>query len=701
MDIDSKKQDYFNIFENSSSAELNQLAPSPPTRVDESMKSPAWMDIDSRPHNQLNNISNSMCVVSGENDWVHSQEEERPSAVHESEQPQNLSESQELTDILADLMRNNDQKPVHGLKEEEKRRTVKEPSIRDFFPTVRKKDEEDRVNLDTLYQGIESDFRHKAKNSCRMNEKIKNVVSAGLYWRKRNITTSKKEKTDSDNIATIPSLQDLDSPPIMLGGDVKTLYPSLDSVTTSEIAAQAIRDTKIKFGGIDYPRLSVYLTLSLGESLLTKKGLGHITARRTGDSKALSLSAKSNKDLTGWKTDTIFSDSDKREMMALLVQINTIILMSYHVYTFGGKLYCQKEGAGIGLRASACLARIVMCHWDSNWAQTQTLQGLTAILFIRYVDDLRLYINAIKKGWSWVDGRWHFSESMAEEDKRTPETRTREEINKSFDDVVDCLFFTTETQGDFAENTLPTLDVQTSILESGEINFKHYTKPMASNLLLERTTALSKETVFNSLRQDLVRRLLHTRRESDWSDRMEIIENFTQLLANSGHRYDFCKSIILQALTKYEDMYYRSTLDETNKLFLPLYRDRIFDRDRRQITKYISPLVWYTGSNVKDPYRNNWKGKLKYKENRNLNARLKLKNKSLGTGRDGPRVSTTMFVPSSRNGLLKALIQRKEEKLLEDSQWTVKILERSGTPLVNSLSTKMPIVAGCPTPKKM
>ena len=135
-----------------------------------------------------------------------------------------------------------------------------------------------------------------------------------------------------------PPLQVVDSDPIMLGVDVKTLYPSLDCVATSELAAKAVRDTKIKFGGIDYNRLSVYLTLSLGEEILNKNGLFHIIPKRQDKSKAISLSAKNNKDLSGWDLENrMYSDKDKKEMVALLIQINTIILMSCHIYSFGGR----------------------------------------------------------------------------------------------------------------------------------------------------------------------------------------------------------------------------------------------------------------------------------------------------------------------------------------------------------------------------
>ena len=97
----------------------------------------------------------------------------------------------------------------------------------------------------------------------KMSDKVQNIVSAGIYWsrqsqRRKSINREKERElrsTEKDRLPW-PPLQETDSPPIMLGGDVKTLYPSLDCVTSSEIAAQAVRETKIKFGGVNYPRLS-------------------------------------------------------------------------------------------------------------------------------------------------------------------------------------------------------------------------------------------------------------------------------------------------------------------------------------------------------------------------------------------------------------------------------------------------------------
>ena len=141
---------------------------------------------------------------------------------------------------------------------------------------------------------------------------------------------------------------------------------------------------------------------------------------------------------------------------------------------------------------------------------------------------------------------------------------------------------------------------------------------MANNILLEESTALSKGTIFSSLRQDLLRRMLNTRRETEWEKRIQIIEQYIQLLVNSGHKYSFTKSIVLQAITKYETLCLRSKLEEEDERFLPLYRERNYDKEKRIMIKYITPYIWYTQENVKDPHRNIWKRYIKRSYNRNL-----------------------------------------------------------------------------------
>ena len=69
---------------------------------------------------------------------------------------------------------------------------------------------------------------------------------------------------------------------------------------------------------------------------------------------------------------------------------------------------------------------------------------------------------------------------------RDEETRTKEELQKSFNSIFSFLTFTVEGQQDFNTGYLLTLDTQTRVDELGLILFKHFEKPMACNLTLQR-----------------------------------------------------------------------------------------------------------------------------------------------------------------------------------------------------------------------
>ena len=138
--------------------------------------------------------------------------------------------------------------------------------------------------------------------------------------------------------------------------------------------------------------------------------------------------------------------------------------------------------------------------------------------------------------------------------------RTRKNILESLNGIIEGIELTVETEMDFENGFLPTLDFQTRVRQDGEIEFLHYTKPMASGLLVQNGTALGKQTVFASLRQDLIRRLLHVSDHFGVVEELKVIEDFTQSLANSGHKYSFSKSVILQAITRFKTMKIRSSL---------------------------------------------------------------------------------------------------------------------------------------------
>ena len=299
----------------------------------------------------------------------------------------------------------------------------------------------------------------------------------------------------------------------------------------------------------------------------------------------------------------------KDKLVATMVHLAMVVVMKTSCYSFGGKVYLQTSGSGIGQRVSACAAKIIMAIWDKELALSQRSWGIHINFFMRYIDDLRLCMFPIKKGWYWCDGCWEFRKDAT--DDRSPERRTKEECQKVFNSILSFLKFTTEGEEDFNNKYLPTLDFQTRVDASGLIVYKFFEKPMASNLCIQNGTALAKQTVFSALRQDLCRRLLNTSRLEDDEIFVDVAERYIQRLVNSGHRFSFIKSIMLQGLTRYKYMVERDALPTDDPKYQPLYRSREYKREERMILKRIEKTTWYKGMDLGDQYRQEWKKRVK------------------------------------------------------------------------------------------
>ena len=78
----------------------------------------------------------------------------------------------------------------------------------------------------------------------------------------------------------------------------------------------------------------------------------------------------------------------------------------------------------------------------------------------RYVDDGRLVLFGIRAGWRWFkDGLW-FREDWEELDTELSAIeRTKRVVYGAMQGLTECLAFTVETEEDFSDGWLPTLDI--------------------------------------------------------------------------------------------------------------------------------------------------------------------------------------------------------------------------------------------------
>ena len=583
-------------------------------------------------------------------------------------------------------------------EKDDKINTDTQSRITDFFNNITEKEEKHEPMIDRWKNIMERTCRDKFLSSSeQLRYRLEQGTKAGDFWQERTKKLREKQQTVvNDMFDSVPPIQDSCGDPVMIGCDVVGLYPNLDPVNAGRLTADAVRSTRVKFRGIDFYTLAIYLLLVLGESTMRKIGLGDcIPTRRNKDmGNPQSLSSNINRNSDNWDYSKMnLTESNKREMIAYMLQLMVLLMTSTTCYKFGGKIYRQRKGLGIGLRGSAALARLIMCKWDATWAMIMKNFRLTLMIFYRYVDDIRLCLRPINKGWFWESGKWVFD--ARKPDSRDAVTRTIEEIGKSINSVWDFLEFTTESQRDFPDSSLPTLDFKTRIKSNGYVEYEFFSKPMSRNTVLTYGTALSRSCVFSSLRQDLVRRLSNTDHSLGTGVRLQIINQFIQLTINSGHRFPFVKSVVLQALSKYVYMVGRNALPPDHKLYSPLHRSVTYNSNRRKLCKYTEQATWYSTRIRKDIHSNGWKRWITSKEDRRGNRqrkKIKFKNNGKMYSTDN---STVIFVPKTHDETLIKMLQESEEKLAHTTGWGTKLIEKPGTPLLCTFIKPFPMEDGC------
>ena len=136
------------------------------------------------------------------------------------------------------------------------------------------------------------------------------------------------------------------------------------------------------------------------------------------------------------------------------------------------------------------IARLVMCTWDRLWREKMEMNKIEIEAYMRYMDDGRMFLFALKNGWRWRMGELQFSQRWRMEDMElTGVEITRRALEGSMQEVMKSLNFTTEVEeGD--DQWLPTLDVKIRIEESNRISYQHYEKPTTTNTMVQKRSSL-------------------------------------------------------------------------------------------------------------------------------------------------------------------------------------------------------------------
>ena len=165
------------------------------------------------------------------------------------------------------------------------------------------------------------------------------------------------------------------------------------------------------------------------------------------------------------------------------------------------------------------------------------------------MDDIRAFLKALKMGWRWIEGSLCYTKSWEEEDKESGLSAPRRNAKilvAMMNDIFPFLNFTTELGEDFMDGKLPSLDTNVWVVDGWLIMHKFFEKTMASNLMVEAGSSLSKDVKLASLAEEVGRRLRNTSLRLDHPQRLEVLETACVKMKTSGHSDEFIREAVEQ-----------------------------------------------------------------------------------------------------------------------------------------------------------
>ena len=100
-----------------------------------------------------------------------------------------------------------------------------------------------------------------------------------------------------------------------------------------------------------------------------------------------------------------------------------------------------------------------MNMWDMKWIKMMKEWKVDLREYVRYMDDGRVFMSCIQRGWRWEGGElvW-MKEWECEDEGLSLKEVSKRIVDKSMQEVLPFLKFTTEIEDDFVDGWLPTLD---------------------------------------------------------------------------------------------------------------------------------------------------------------------------------------------------------------------------------------------------
>jgi hypothetical protein len=156
------------------------------------------------------------------------------------------------------------------------------------------------------------------------------------------------------------------------------------------------------------------------------------------------------------------------------------------------------------------------------------------------------------------------------------------------------------------DGRLPTLDFKLWVSHDNIIMYTFFEKPTSSNQMIQKESALPENMKMATLNSETVRRMQNTSEQLPMSERLEVLENLTQKLANSGYRLAQTRRILIGGLSSYEKRL-KQSMRSGEDGHRPLHESAKGSFATRNKRKLLGKSTWYKEVRRGGRMNQNWK----------------------------------------------------------------------------------------------
>ena len=468
---------------------------------------------------------------------------------------------------------------------------------------------------------------------------------------------------------------------ILLGSDVKSLFPSMSAEMTGKCVRRQFSKSPIEWVNIDWKLLTLYVKMheNYWKNVELSEVLKYLPEKVSNIGRPPSIGTIGLESKFRWPSSMdLISNNVKKKLMGFAMEVAVCFFFRNFTYAFGGDIYVQMFGGPIGARITMAVAKLVMQDWKDHYDQILENSGITELLTGLYVDDGRTFQRKLKWGERFNENqnKFAFDVDIEKDDREAKVDRnelTRQEVLKAMNSVNKDLEFTMELCTDFEDNKLPTLSFSLYMSENG-IEHTYFEKTMKNQTLLVERSAIGRQQVMSIMTNELRRRLEVMGDSLHQLERNEIVNKYTQQLVNSEYNWKQCHDIIVSGLKGH-----KRKVERIERLGDKRYRSGQSSLVSRVNKSLLEKYNWFRMKKKETEKEESDKSNKKCKKGKWHHYKKKKERIEALEGDENDKVEdpakAVLFVPNTANSVLASEIRETVQSLKPWTALNIKIVE--------------------------